>query len=96
MAPNAQHVTLLHVVVREDFNRTLADIDRVSKELEELPPKIIHAVQGLAISEEDKKGQQAKEAVAESNGGDSHSHRRRKGHHACHPQNFVDKTKGIC
>ncbi|GLJ53890.1 hypothetical protein SUGI_1151120 [Cryptomeria japonica] len=61
MAPDAQHITLLRVVVREDFNRTLAerlvaDVDRVSKELEELPPKIIHAVQGLAISEEDKKG----------------------------------------
>ncbi|XP_059073344.1 glutamate decarboxylase 1-like [Cryptomeria japonica] len=49
MAPDAQHVTLLRVVVREDFNRTLADVDRVSKELEELPPKIIHAVQGVAI-----------------------------------------------
>ncbi|GLJ27704.1 hypothetical protein SUGI_0543780 [Cryptomeria japonica] len=59
MAPDAQHITLLRAVVREDFNRTLAerlaaDVDRVSKELEELPPKIIHAVQGLAISEEDK------------------------------------------
>ncbi|GLJ15287.1 hypothetical protein SUGI_0250220 [Cryptomeria japonica] len=101
MAPDAQHITLLRVVVREDFNRTLAehlavDVDRVSKELEELPPKIIHAVQGLAISEEDKKGQQAKEAITESNGGDSHSHRRRKGCHARHPQNSGDKTKGIC
>ncbi|XP_059071258.1 glutamate decarboxylase 1-like [Cryptomeria japonica] len=61
MAPDAQHITLLRVVVREDFNRTMAerlaaDVDRVSKELEEFPPKIIHAVQGLAISEEDKKG----------------------------------------
>ncbi|XP_059076292.1 glutamate decarboxylase 2-like [Cryptomeria japonica] len=79
MDPDAQHITLLRVVVREDFNRTLAehlaaDVDRVSKELEELPPKIIHAVQGLAISEEGKKGQQAKEAITESNGGDSHSH----------------------
>ncbi|GLJ59591.1 hypothetical protein SUGI_1515340 [Cryptomeria japonica] len=101
MAPDAQYITLLRVVVREDFNRTLAerlaaDVDRVSKELEELPPKIIHAVQGLAISEEDKKGQQAKEAITESNGGDSHSHRRRKGCHARHPQNSGDKTKGIC
>ncbi|XP_059073341.1 glutamate decarboxylase 1-like [Cryptomeria japonica] len=52
MAPDAQHVTLPRVVVREDFKRTLADVDRVSKELEELPPKIIHAIQGLAICEE--------------------------------------------
>ncbi|GLJ58597.1 hypothetical protein SUGI_1463080 [Cryptomeria japonica] len=68
MAPDAQHITLLRVVVREDFNRTLAerlaaDVDRVSKELEEFPPKIIHAVQGLAISEEDKKGEE-EEATA--------------------------------
>lgn len=44
MAPDAQHVTLLRVVVREDFNRTLAerlvrDILRVLQELDAMPPK---------------------------------------------------------
>lgn len=44
MAPDAQHITLLRVVVREDFNRTLAerlvgDIVRVLHELDAMPPK---------------------------------------------------------
>lgn len=44
MAPDAQHISLLRVVVREDFNRTLAerlvrDILRVVQELDAMPPK---------------------------------------------------------
>eukprot|EP01018_Ginkgo_biloba_P031925 Gb_38319 [translate_table: standard] len=45
MAPNAQHISLLRVVVRDDFNRTLAnrlldDIVKVLHELDALPPKV--------------------------------------------------------
>ncbi|KAJ6766769.1 GLUTAMATE DECARBOXYLASE [Salix purpurea] len=45
MPPDAQHVTVLRVVIREDFSRTLAerlviDIDKVLHELETLPSRI--------------------------------------------------------
>ncbi|KAA8530704.1 hypothetical protein F0562_005362 [Nyssa sinensis] len=55
MPPDAEHVTVLRVVIREDFSRTLAerligDIQRVLQELDTLPPR-------LSVSEEkDKKG----------------------------------------
>ncbi|KAG0624884.1 hypothetical protein M758_2G011600 [Ceratodon purpureus] len=49
MAPNAQHITLLRVVVREDFSRSLADrlvtdIKRVLASLDARPSKLIEAV----------------------------------------------------
>ncbi|KAK9272826.1 hypothetical protein L1049_003204 [Liquidambar formosana] len=45
MPPDAQHVTVLRVVIREDFSRTLAerlvvDIEKVLHELDTLPAKI--------------------------------------------------------
>lgn len=44
MPPDAQHVTVLRVVIREDFSRTLAerlvmDVQKVLHELDSLPPK---------------------------------------------------------
>lgn len=44
MPPDAQHVTVLRVVIREDFSRTLAerlvaDIEKVMHELDHLPSK---------------------------------------------------------
>lgn len=46
MPPDAQHVTVLRVVVREDFSRTLAerlvlDIEKVLHELDVLPSKLL-------------------------------------------------------
>lgn len=45
MPPDAQHVTVLRVVIREDFSRTLAerlvlDIEKVLQELDALPSKL--------------------------------------------------------
>jgi glutamate decarboxylase len=45
MPPNAQHIAVLRVVIREDFSRTLAerlvtDIDRVLKEMDQLPSHV--------------------------------------------------------
>lgn len=45
MPPNAQHVTVLRVVIREDFSRTLAerlvlDIEKVMRELDTLPARV--------------------------------------------------------
>ncbi|XP_072068767.1 glutamate decarboxylase 4 isoform X2 [Arachis hypogaea] len=50
MPPDAQHVTVLRVVIREDFSRTLAerlvaDVEKVLHELDMLPPKVV-AVNG--------------------------------------------------
>ncbi|KAF3501458.1 hypothetical protein F2Q69_00044684 [Brassica cretica] len=49
MPPNAQHITVLRVVIREDFSRTLAerlviDIEKVMRELDELPSRVIHKI----------------------------------------------------
>ncbi|CAN6811514.1 unnamed protein product, partial [Brassica oleracea] len=49
MPPNAQHITVLLVVIREDFSRTLAerfviDIEKVMRELDELPSRVIHKI----------------------------------------------------
>uniref|UniRef100_A0A1J3JJH9 Glutamate decarboxylase n=1 Tax=Noccaea caerulescens TaxID=107243 RepID=A0A1J3JJH9_NOCCA len=49
MPPNAQHITVLRVVIREDFSRTLAerlviDIEKVMCELDELPSRVIHKI----------------------------------------------------
>lgn len=54
MAPDAQHVTLLRVVVREDFNRSLAerlvrDIEKVLHELDGLPPKLVREVTACLV-----------------------------------------------
>ena len=56
MPADAQHITVLRVVIREDFSRTLAerlviDIERVLHELDELPSKITAK---LTIQEEVK------------------------------------------
>lgn len=47
MPPNAQHIAVLRVVVREDFSRALAerlvsDIEKVLKEMETHPRKAAH------------------------------------------------------
>ncbi|KAK4480068.1 hypothetical protein RD792_013125 [Penstemon davidsonii] len=46
MPPDAQHVTVLRVVIREDFSRTLverlvADIQKVLHELDSMPSRVI-------------------------------------------------------
>lgn len=45
MPPDAEHIAVLRVVIREDFSHTLAerlvsDIQKVLKELDELPPRV--------------------------------------------------------
>lgn len=58
MPPNAEHITVLRVVIREDFSRTLAerlviDIEKVLNELETLPARV-QAKLSLKASEETK------------------------------------------
>lgn len=62
MPPNAQHITVLRVVVREDFSRTLAerlvnDILKVLHELDSMPAKITAKIEiceekGIAANSE--------------------------------------------
>ncbi|KAL7153595.1 hypothetical protein ABFS83_04G180000 [Erythranthe nasuta] len=45
MPPDAEHISLMRVVIREDFSHSLAerlisDIEKVVKELDELPPRV--------------------------------------------------------
>lgn len=51
MPPDAQHVTVLRVVIREDFSRTLAErlvtnIEQVLEELDTLPSKVTQKLAG--------------------------------------------------
>jgi glutamate decarboxylase len=65
MPPDAQHVTVLRVVIREDFSRTLAerlviDIGKVLHELETLPSRISAKIvlaneEKDAVADKDKK-----------------------------------------
>jgi len=57
MPPDAEHVTVLRVVVREDFSRTLAerlviDVTKVVRELEMLPARVITTNTVTATGEE--------------------------------------------
>jgi glutamate decarboxylase len=63
MPPDAQHVTVLRVVIREDFSRTLAerlvlDIEKVLHELETLPCRIITKI---TLANEEKEAAANKE-----------------------------------
>ncbi|KAF5737708.1 putative glutamate decarboxylase [Tripterygium wilfordii] len=68
MPADAQHVTVLRVVIREDFSRTLAerlvlDIEKVLHELDTLPSKISAK---LAIADEAKKDGVEKKTALET------------------------------
>ncbi|KAK4372776.1 hypothetical protein RND71_008160 [Anisodus tanguticus] len=65
MPPNAEHVTVLRVVIREDFSRTLAerlvnDIQKVLHELDTLPARVSAK---LAAAEESEGGVHKKSAM---------------------------------
>lgn len=95
MAPDAQNVLLLRVVVREDFSRSLAErlaqnIEQVLQELEAAHPQITTVVKEILITEDGQNDQ----VGAKENSKKTHD-KRRRGRHARHPDS-VDKTKGIC
>ncbi|KAL5125289.1 Glutamate decarboxylase 1 [Glycine soja] len=75
MPPDAQHVTVLRVVIREDFSRTLAerlviDVTKVVHELDLLPARVISTntimVTGEAGEENDEKVLFAKKSEIET------------------------------
>lgn len=60
MPPDAQHVTVLRVVIREDFSRTLAerlvsDVEKVLHELDSLPARVISSTTVTLSAEENGK-----------------------------------------
>ncbi|XP_006352388.1 glutamate decarboxylase [Solanum tuberosum] len=96
MPPDAQHITVLRVVIREDFSRTLAerlvmDIAKVLHELDMLPARVKAK---LAMAEE----------AAAANGSDSASHHKTDREWELEVteawKKFVankkKKTKGVC
>lgn len=69
MPPNAEHVTVLRVVIREDFSRTLADrlvcdIEKVLQELDTLPARA-NAKMTVASAPEDSYKESTKKTVME-------------------------------
>ncbi|KAK5776735.1 hypothetical protein PVK06_044698 [Gossypium arboreum] len=70
MPADAQHITVLRVVIREDFSRTLAeriviDIQKVLHELDTLPAKV-NAKLAMAEEEEAKSGTVVKKTAIET------------------------------
>lgn len=108
MAPDAQKITLLRVVVREDFSRSLADrlvtdIKRVLEMLDSRPPKLIRAVTE-AVQQEQKEQKSAlpttaKGVKATSAFKDHMATGPKKPHHRRHSldkKNTLHKTNGVC
>lgn len=107
MAPDAQNVSLLRVVVREDFSRSLADrlvagLRSTLKTLDSQPPKLVQAV-AEAIQEQhpglaDKSVAEIKKAVStvrEAAGKLAEDHRGRI-LPKVHKKFAIHKTNGIC
>lgn len=63
MPPNAEHIAVLRVVIREDFSHSLAerlvsDIEKVLKELDALPPRVLTKTAHVtAVANESEGGQ---------------------------------------
>lgn len=108
MAPDAQNITLLRVVVREDFSRSLADrlvtdIKRVLEMLDSRPPKLIRAVTEAVQQEQQEqksalpttaKGVKATSAFKDHMAtGPKKPHHRR---HSLDKKNTLHKTNGVC
>lgn len=112
MAPDAQKVTLLRVVVREDFSRSLADrlvtdLKRTLDTLDSQPPKLVQAVaeaiqeQNLEPANADKSVDEIKDATTID---DATLHKTVKqyadDHHQkknkSHKKHSIHKTNGVC
>ncbi|KAI4340270.1 hypothetical protein MLD38_025124 [Melastoma candidum] len=71
MPADAQHITVLRVVVREDFSRTLAerlvmDISKVIHELDTLPARVKAKLSILCTEENGKNGSVLKKTEIET------------------------------
>jgi glutamate decarboxylase len=112
MAPDAQHVTLLRVVVREDFSRSLADrlvtdIKRVLASLDARPSKLIQAVTEAVQQENKDMPHPTAAEVKDTDAFKDVVHGRKKGHHGSahhhghsrghgRKKHALHKANGVC
>ncbi|KAE9594427.1 hypothetical protein Lal_00001091 [Lupinus albus] len=71
MPPDAQHVTVLRVVIREDFSRTLAerlvvDIEKVLHDLDSFPSKVVASTSVTSVTESVENNGKAKKSDIET------------------------------
>jgi glutamate decarboxylase len=105
MAPNAEKVSLLRVVVREDFSRSLGerlvtDLKRVLQNLDGHPSKLIKAVTA-AVQEEHPElahkgavtARDVKKSAAFNESIRNHVHPKK---HSGHKKHLIAKTNGVC
>lgn len=109
MAPDAQNVTLLRVVVREDFShglvdRLVTDIKRVLAKLDSKPSKLVRKVAD-AMKDDDKAAAEhvkaSKQPPAHDDSGatdasvfsDAHN---KRGHFNVHKKHGLRKSNGVC
>lgn len=69
MPPDAQHVTVLRVVIREDFSRTLAerlvlDVEKVLHELDALPARVVANGGDAAASASEREMEKQREVIS--------------------------------
>lgn len=105
MAPNAQNVSLLRVVVREDFStglveRLVTDIKRVLKILETEPAKKLEraaepAKEGQKKSRGKQRREDAKKAHKDSMSVFDKEHNK-LGHFNVHKTHGLHKSNGVC
>lgn len=105
MAPDAQKTTLLRVVVREDFSRSLAerlvtDIKRVLESLDALPPKLVQVVTEAVIQEHEELDNGLPATPKDVKQTAAFQHVLKKKHHPhhnkVHKKHALHKTNGIC
>jgi glutamate decarboxylase len=105
MAPDAQNVTLLRVVVREDFStglvdRLVTDIKRVLAMLEAEPAKKLErAAQHAKAGEKKSRGKQRREEAKKAHRDDISvfdKEHNKQGHFNVHKTHGLHKSNGVC
>lgn len=86
MAPDAQSVTLLRVVVREDFSRSMVErfmghLDKVIEKLDAAPPRIVQTVMEKIVAGDTEGAQEAAEKMGGKEGAAAKHHRHHGRHH---------------
>ncbi|OVA10975.1 Pyridoxal phosphate-dependent decarboxylase [Macleaya cordata] len=98
MPADAEDVTVLRVVIREDFSRSLAerllsDFEKVLKEIDELPSRLSNKVAHVIATVEELKGREERENLVKK----QKTVKETQEHVARYWRRLVDrKTSGVC